>query len=152
MSREKFHAWYGDGTAAEERVVLMKPTTLMNRSGDAVLAAGRFYQVEKEDLMVILDDWSLPLGQVRVRPQGSAGSHNGLENVIERIGFSDFSRLRLGIGEPLGNPVTFVLTKFSDQESETIQEGVRNAADAAECWVKDGTESAMNRFNRKSDV
>ncbi|MEE9295423.1 MAG: aminoacyl-tRNA hydrolase [Phycisphaerae bacterium] len=151
MSREKFHAWYGDGVVADERVVLMKPTTLMNRSGDAVLSAGRFYQVEKQDLMVIMDDWALPLGHIRVRSSGSAGSHNGLENVIDRIGFSDFPRLRLGIGEPLGNPVSYVLTKFTRQESEAVQPALNIAAEAVACWVEQGTAAAMNRFNRKSE-
>ncbi len=151
LSREKFHAGYGDGMVRQERVVLLKPTTFMNRSGDAVLAAGRFYRLEKEDLLVVLDDLALPLGQIRVRPQGSAGSHNGLQNIIDRIGFHDFTRLRVGIGRPLGIPANFVLTRFAEDERPLIEKATDTAADAAECWLTDGLETVMNKYNRKTE-
>ena len=101
MAREKFHAFFGDGAVRNQRVALLKPTTFMNRSGQAVSAAGRFYQAEREDLLVVSDDLALPLGRIRVRGGGSAGSHNGLQDIIDRVGFSDFARLRVGIDVPL---------------------------------------------------
>ncbi len=151
MTREKFHARFGDGEIRNERVVLLKPMTFMNRSGDAVLAAGRFYRLEKDDFLVAYDDWALPVGMVRIRPRGSAGSHNGLRSVIERVGFNDFARLRVGIGKPLGNPVNFVLTRFAGQELIDAKDAVATAADAAECWLEHGPMTVMNRFNRRVD-
>lgn len=149
LSREKFHAWFADGSIHDERVVLLKPTTLMNRSGDAVLSAGRFFQLGMENLLVVLDDWALPVGKLRIRPKGSGGSHNGLGNVIDRIGFSDFARMRIGIGEPVGVPSDYVLTRFAPDEAPIIKQAVETAADAAECWVRGGVEDAMNRYNAK---
>ncbi len=149
LTREKFHAWHGDGRIRDQKVVLLKPTTFMNRSGDAVLAAGRFYRLEKEDLLVVYDDWALPLGSIRMRENGSAGSHNGMQHVIERVGFSDFARLRVGIGDPLGNPTHFVLTRFSEQERLDAEGTVSLSADAAECWIEHGAVTAMNRFNKR---
>ncbi len=149
LSREKFHAWFGDGQIAGDRVVLLKPTTFMNRSGDAVLAAGRFYRLEKEDLCVAYDDWALPLGCIRMRADGSAGSHNGMQHVIDRVGFSDFARLRVGIGDPLGNQVNFVLTRFSGQELSDADRAMSDAADAVESWIEHGPVTTMNRFNKR---
>ena len=151
LKREKFHAWFGDGSACDERVALLKPTTFMNRSGQAVLAAGRFYRAEKEDLLVILDDIALPLGRIRIREEGSAGSHNGLQDVIDRVGFSDFARLRIGVDEPIGDPSGYVLGRFRDEERSAAAEMISRSADATECWLRHGPVEAMNRYNGTGD-
>ncbi len=152
LLRERFHAWFGDGAIREQRVLLLKPTTFMNRSGSAVQATGRFYQLEKEDLLVILDDLALPLGQIRVRSQGSAGSHRGLQDIIDRMGSTDFARVRIGIGEAVGNPADYVLTRFAEPERPVMERAAATAADAAECWLEHGPQVAMNRFNRRIEA
>lgn len=152
VGREKFHAWFGSGPVGGETVALVKPTTFMNRSGQAVLAVGRFYQIELSDLLVVLDDFALPLGRIRVRGRGSAGGHNGLSDIITRLGTDAFARLRIGVGEAIGDPARYVLERFSEQEESIVGRVVERAADAAECWLESGTEAAMNRFNGMPDV
>ena len=152
IGRERFHAWAGDGEIRNQRVLLLKPTTFMNRSGQSVLAAGRFYRSELADLLVVLDDFSLPLGRMRVRPQGSAGSHNGLSDIIERLGTGEFARLRVGIGNAVGDPAHYVLERFSEGQETVVRRAVLRAADAAECWLENGPEVAMNQFNGLADV
>lgn len=147
VSAEKFHAWFGQGDVRGERILLLKPTTLMNRSGRAVVAAGRFYKLEYSDLLVVVDDFALPLGRLRMRASGSAGGHNGLQNIIDEAGSQDWSRLRIGIGEAPGDAAGFVLSKFSKSERSLMELVVDKAADAVECWIKDGAELAMTRFN-----
>jgi peptidyl-tRNA hydrolase, PTH1 family len=147
FSREKFHSWFADGVICDERVVLLKPTTYMNRSGRAVAKAVRFYQLEPPDLIVVLDDWALPPGRLRIRKKGSAGSHNGLQDVINHLGPAEFARLRVGIGESIGDPATFVLSRFAPHEEPTMERSVASAADAVESWIKEGPDVTMNRFN-----
>lgn len=147
LSGEKFHAWFGGGAIGTERVVLLKPTTFMNRSGQSVLAAGRFYQLELDQLLVICDDLALPAGRLRFRPGGSAGSHNGLQNIMDRLGSDIWCRLRIGIGEARGQPSTYVLSRFDDEEEAVMGAARERAADAVECWVERGPEATMNRFN-----
>lgn len=144
---EKFHAWYGQGEIAEQRVTLLKPTTWMNRSGQAVLAAGRFFKLELADLLVITDDMALPLGKLRFRMSGSAGGHNGLQNIVDQLGSQEWCRLRIGIGEPIGDPAVYVTSRFVAEEMPVIAAARQRAADAVECWLKDGPAKTMNRFN-----
>ncbi|MFQ5494384.1 MAG: aminoacyl-tRNA hydrolase [Phycisphaerae bacterium] len=145
--RERFHGWTGVGRIGDERVVLLKPTTLMNRSGRAVLAAGRFYKLEASDLLVIGDDLALPLGRLRMRAGGSAGSHRGLQDIIDRLGTDAWCRLRVGIDEPVGDAAAYVLSRFSADEEDLMGPTRQRAADAAECWVTEGVDLAMTRFN-----
>lgn len=147
LTQEKFHAWFAKGRLGDQEVALLKPTTFMNRSGQSVLAAGRFFQIELFDLLVISDDLALPVGRLRIRAKGSSGGQKGLQDIIERLGTSDFARLRLGIGAAVGDPTDYVLTRFDPQEEELIDQTCRAAADAVECWVSQGTEAAMNRYN-----
>lgn len=144
---EKFHAWFGMGEVCGHKAVLLKPTTFMNRSGQAVQAAGRFYKLELEDLLVIADDLALPVGRLRLRAQGSAGSHKGLQNIIDHLGSEAWCRLRLGIGEPVGIPTSYVLTRFGPDEEVVIQRARGRAADAVECWLQHGADLTMTRFN-----
>ncbi len=149
MSREKFHAWIGDGTAGGQRVMLLKPTTFMNLSGQAVQAAVAFHKVPLEDLLVVSDDLDLPTGQLRVRASGSSGGHRGLESIIRLLGSEAFARVRIGIGRASRDAVVaHVLSGFAEDEAAAAEATIRRAADAVECWVAEGVTAAMNKFNR----
>jgi PTH1 family peptidyl-tRNA hydrolase len=147
LAAEKFHAWFGAGDFRGVRVGLMKPSTYMNRSGQAVLAAGQFYKIEPSDLMVVVDDHALPLGKLRIRKSGSAGGHNGLDDIITRVGSDAWCRLRMGIGEPVGDRKDYVTGAFGESEKPVMAAAVTRAADAVECWVAEGPDAAMNKFN-----
>lgn len=152
MDTEKFHAWFGTGEIGGARVVLLKPTTFMNRSGRAVLAAGRFYQLELADLAVVYDDAALEPGRLRLRKKGSAGGHNGMADIIQRLGSDDFFRLRVGIGNAPGAVRTsHVLGRFSPEEQALMERTVARAAEAVETWVQSGADAAMNAFNVEAD-
>ena len=145
--QEKFHAWFGKGEICREPALLLKPTTLMNRSGRAVVAAGRFYRLELADLLVVGDDLALPPGRLRLRPTGSAGSHRGLQDVINRMGTDAFARLRIGIGSSIGDAADYVLSRFDAEEEAIIERVIARSADAVECWITCGPEETMNRYN-----
>lgn len=147
LSTERFHGWFCLGDFAGERVAMMKPTTFVNKSGRAVLAAGRFYKLELEDLLVVTDDLALPLGRLRMRASGSSGGHNGLQDVIDRLGTNAWGRLRIGIGGPLGGATSHVLGRFSEREEEIMRRSRERATDAVECWIEHGVDLAMTRFN-----
>ena len=138
MEVEKFSAFFGSGEIHSQR---------MNRSGRAVLAAGRFYKIELEDLLVIADDLALPVGRLRIRAGGSSGSHKGLQSVIDTLSSQAWSRLRVGIGEAVGDPSVYVLSRFTEDEEVIVRQVRQGAADAVECWIRDGVDSAMTRFN-----
>ena len=125
----------------------MKPLTFMNLSGRAVAAVGKFYKLELEDLLVVVDDLARPVGHLRLRPRGSAGGHNGLQDIVDRLGGDDWCRLRLGIGEAIGDSVSYVLGRFHDSELPQMKTAMARAVDAVECWMTDGVELAMTRFN-----
>ncbi|MDH3456145.1 MAG: aminoacyl-tRNA hydrolase [Gemmatimonadota bacterium] len=136
-----------------QQVVLMKPQTYMNLSGDAVASLLRSTNVEpSSELLVLVDDLALPLGTFRLRARGSAGGHNGLESVEEAIGSPEYARMRIGVG-PLPDDVDdqseFVLAPFEPQELSTLADLLPTLADAVECWLDDGIVVAMNRFNRR---
>lgn len=132
------------------KVLLMKPQTYMNLSGEAVGEAARFYKVPPERVLVISDDVSLPLGKLRVRGNGSAGGHNGLKNIIAHLGTDRFPRVKVGVGAP-PNPeydmVDWVTGGFSASERKTIDAAVERALDAAACVVEQGVTEAQNRYN-----
>jgi PTH1 family peptidyl-tRNA hydrolase len=134
-------------------VLVAKPLTFMNLSGHAVGELMRFYKVEHEDVVVIVDDANLELGRLRARPSGSAGGHNGLKSIIGALGSEDFARLRVGVGrgEARRDLADHVLARFDPQEREDVAEAVGRAADAAELFVSEGIGPMMNRFNRKED-
>ena len=142
-------AWAVKTEIAGERAVLVKPQGFMNRSGPAVEAELRWFNVEPDRLLVISDDVALPLGSLRIRPRGSHGGQNGLRSIIESIGSEEFARLRFGIGssEPVLDLAGFVLSDFTDSEVLRVQEMVSRAADAVSSIVEFGVESAMNTFN-----
>jgi len=147
LNGEKFHAWFGVGEFRGERVALAKPTTYMNRSGQAVTAAGRFYKLELSDLLVICDDLALPVGRLRMRAGGSSGSHNGLQDIVDRSGSEEWCRLRIGIGERVGSGAAYVLSRFAPDEQEIVEGATARSAEAVECWVTEGPDLAMTRYN-----
>jgi PTH1 family peptidyl-tRNA hydrolase len=137
-------------------VVLAKPLTFMNLSGAAIVALLQFYKIELADMLVIVDEVQLETGRIRLRPEGSAGGHNGLKSIIASLGTGGFPRLRIGVGRPLKNDTRrnlsdHVLTRFDPDERAVVDEAVGRAADASEAFVADGMAVAMNRFNRKTE-
>lgn len=150
--RSKFHAGLLDAAIAGEKCFLMQPTTYMNRSGMAVAEAMRFYQLDPaEDLLVLVDDVALPCGHIRLRPQGSAGGHNGLADIEQKLGTDGYARCRLGIDQPPLRVAQhdYVLGRFSPEQKPLIEAAVDRACDAVECWVAHGITRAMNEFNKK---
>jgi PTH1 family peptidyl-tRNA hydrolase len=144
----RYEALLGDGQVADERVLLLKPQTYMNLSGRSLLAATQFYKLASPDLLIVCDDLDLPVGRMRLRAGGSGGGQKGLENILLRLASNDIPRLRIGIGK-VDKSVTseYVLSRFTLDERETIEQVVNTAADAVECWLDKGIEAAMNRFN-----
>ena len=152
--KEKPDAAVAEIRRGGEKIVLARPLTYMNLSGQAVRRLTDFWQAAPEDLLVMLDDLALELGRVRLRAGGSAGGHNGLESVIAHLGTEAFPRLRVGIG-PGPAPeaqADFVLTPFTETERPVIEEAIGRAADAVECWMSDGLEAAMNRCNPAAEA
>ena len=150
FKKSKHQALIGEGTLGGERVVLVKPMTYMNLSGDAVSALARWYKVEPADILVIYDDMDLPVGQMRLRPSGSAGGHNGMKSIILRLSSDQFPRLRIGIGRRENNDtIDYVLGKLNREEQEIQFKLLGDVCDAVVMFVKNGLEPAMNRYNRK---
>ena len=148
IRRRRFGSLVGDGLFGELRVALVKPQTFMNHSGQAVVAAVSFYKLGPDELIVVTDDMALEPGRIRIRPQGSAGGHNGLTDIIERLGTNAFARLRVGIGAA-GSPdwADYVLSRPHPQQRERIALAVDKAAEALLCWLGEGLETVMNRYN-----
>ncbi len=166
MTDRRFNSRFGRGrlprSAGESperpdlELGLLVPETSMNRSGEAVAEALRGLPVEdvREDLLVVVDDLDLPFGRLRIRPQGGSAGHRGLEDIAERIGTSEFSRLRFGIGRPEAehSTVDWVLQAFSEAEDLALQERIPLAAEAVAAILIDGVVPSMNRYNRGSDA
>ena len=150
VQRLKFHALTHQATISDQGVLVMKPTTYMNLSGDAVAEAAAFYKVSEEHILVLCDDVSLPVGKLRIRTQGSAGGHNGLKSIIQRLGTDKFPRVKIGVGgkpHPDYDMADWVLGKFVGPDKTAIDEATLRAAQAVECYLKDGPQKAMNQFN-----
>jgi PTH1 family peptidyl-tRNA hydrolase len=146
---EKFGGLEAKTRLSDTAVILVKPLSFMNLSGQAVQGFSAFYKVETPDIFVIVDDVELPLGRLRARPGGGAGGHNGLKSVIQSLATEDFPRLRVGVGrgEAGKNLSNFVLGRFTDDEHEIISAAVLRAADATEVFIDKGIGPAMNMFN-----
>lgn len=147
------HSVYGKGAIAGEAACVLKPTTYMNRSGYAVSEALSWWKRGPQALIVLLDEVDLPLGSLRIREKGSAGSHNGLASVIEQLGDDRFVRVRLGIGAPAMKRMDladFVLGRFSGEEGSSVADMTQRAAEAVECCLREGIKAAMAKYNRKA--
>jgi peptidyl-tRNA hydrolase, PTH1 family len=150
--REKFESFVAELKEGDETVLLMKPLTFMNLSGRALRAAIDFYKLPVEQVLVVCDDFNLPLGKLRIRAKGSHGGQNGLRNIQDQLGTDAYARMRIGVGQPaVGEAVDFVLSKFKPGERAAAEEAVANAASAALVWVRSGLEVCMNRFNGGDD-
>ncbi len=149
FSREKYRGLIATAVSGGEKLLLLKPLTFMNLSGECVARATRNNIDSLESLLVVVDDIHLPLGRIRLRPEGSAGGHNGLKSLIERLGAPAFPRLRLGVGQTgAGQALTHhVLGRFKPDEKAQVDEMIECAADAAQHFMAHGIEQAMNAFN-----
>ena len=150
IQRLKFRALTNTITVGDEKVLLMKPVTYMNLSGEAVHEAAAFYKIPPEHVLVISDEVSLAPGKIRVRRSGSAGGHNGLKNIIAHLGTDQFPRIRLGVGQkphPDYDMADWVLGKFQGEDKKAVESAVKKAADAAECLIREGVDKAMNKYN-----
>ena len=146
------HAKWGAATAKCGDIILVKPLTFMNRSGEPLAAVADFYKIESARMLVVLDDFALPLGRLRIRERGGAGGHNGLESVIVNLATEDVPRLRLGIGAaPERGSVDYVLGRFFDEEKPRVAAVIDRAADAIKCAIDNGITSAMNQFNQAQE-
>lgn len=146
-NREKFKGVYGEGNINGEKIILLKPSTYMNLSGESVREAVSFYKIKSENIIVLYDDISLDVGRLRIRSQGSAGGHNGIKNIIANLGTDIFPRVKIGVGQPKGELVSHVLGKFSEEDSEKLKEVFKVSIDAVENIISSGITEAMNRFN-----
>jgi len=149
VTKRAFRALIASGYAAGQRVLLAKPQTYMNLSGESVGPLMRYYGLPPADLLVIYDDMDLPLGRIRIRERGSSGGHRGVASIIAALGTDGFPRLRLGIGRPPGEvAVGHVLGRFVGPEEQLAAETLRRAADAVETILAQGLSAAMNEYNR----
>jgi len=150
LNKEKFSAAFGQAEFEDKKLILLKPLLFMNNSGQVVAAVANFYKLTAEAILVITDDMALEPGMIRLRAGGSAGGHNGLADIIEKLGTDEFNRLRIGIGNRSQTPGRdYVLSRPSETERNLIDKAVTEAADAVMVWITEGVETAMNRFNRR---
>lgn len=151
IDRENFKGTYGllKKTPFPDAVMLLKPSTFMNLSGESVRAAMDYFKIDVEDILIIYDDMDIPVGKIRLRPDGSSGSHNGMKNIIQHLGTDKFKRLRIGIGEPTYSGIDYVLGKPTKEEQEKIDESIKEATHAIKDYLLNGWDYAMNHYNKK---
>lgn len=153
VKKLKFKALYGEGVIGGERVYLIKPQTYMNLSGDSIVEFVKFYKIPPENVIIISDEISLDAGRIRVRKKGSAGGHNGLKSIIYQLKTEEFPRIRIGVGDKNDNAdlKNHVLGKFPKSQIPVMEKAIINASDAAEEIIRNGADSAMNKFNSKGN-
>ena len=138
--------------AKNEKAILVKPTSYMNRSGEPLQAVAQFYKIEPREMLVVLDDMALPLGRLRLRPDGGTAGHNGLESIIVQFGTEEIPRLRIGIGTaPVDGGTDYVLGRFFEEERPLVDKTIVRATDAVKCAIDNGLLSAMNQFNKNPE-
>ena len=150
INRARFHALTAQCELGGEKLLLMKPQTFMNLSGEAAGEAARFYKIPPERVLVVSDEVSLPIGKLRIRTKGSAGGHNGLKSLIACLGSDAFPRIRLGVGAPPHpdyDMADWVLSSFQNQDAVDMQKATERAAQAVECYILQGPDKAMNKYN-----
>lgn len=152
INRSKYKALTAECVIGEEKVLLMKPQTFMNLSGEAVAEAAKFYKIPPEHVLVVSDDVSLPIGKLRIRQKGSAGGHNGLKSIIGLLGSDAFPRIKVGVGAPPHpdyDMADWVLSVFKNQDAVDMEASAKRAAQAVESYIVKGPEKTMNLFNQK---
>ncbi len=140
--------YFGEFSKKGERVLLVKPVTFMNESGRAVYQILKYFPVSIEDLLIVYDDYYLPLGTLRFRPEGGDGGHNGLKSIIYHLHSNEFDRLRIGIGTDFDESVSFVLSKFSKTDVKVINDLMPDVLNGIENWIDEGIASTMNKYNK----
>ncbi|MGL5615868.1 MAG: aminoacyl-tRNA hydrolase [Sarcina sp.] len=147
VNREKFKGLYGSGLINGNKVILLKPTTYMNLSGDSIREVMNFYNITEEEVIIIYDDISLEIGKIRIREKGSAGGHNGIKSIIKNLGGDKFPRVKVGVGAPPHDLVSHVLGKFNKEDWAHILKVMPVVADATLEAVNNSVKEAMNKFN-----
>jgi len=149
ICHKKFKAIYGKGNIKNDSIVLVKPLTYMNLSGESVIGLSNFFKISIEDILVIADDLNIDFGRIRIRKDGSDGGHNGLKSIISCLGSKSFPRIRLGIGLPKhsGDVSNYVLSQFNDEEKKELDTFINKAKDAIVCVITDSIEKGMNQYN-----
>ena len=154
IDRAKCRAFVRQCEMAGEKVLLVKPQTYMNNSGEAVWLLSQYYKIPQQRIVVLSDDISLPVGRVRVRGEGSAGGHNGLKSIIQHLGSQDFPRVKIGVGQkphPDYDLASWVLSSFTAEEEKSLEPAIEHAAAAAVEILKNGVSSAANKYNGKTE-
>ena len=149
ISREKYKGLYGETTINNEKVILLKPQTYMNLSGESIIQFKNFYKIPDENIIIIYDDMDIEKGNIKIRKQGGPGSHNGMKSVIDVLNTDVFPRIRIGIGRPMFKEMTiaYVLEKISKEEREILDKAIDKAADATIDIIEKGIDKTMNMYN-----
>ncbi len=149
VNKNKFKGLYGIGKIQNQKVILLKPQTYMNSSGESVKEIINFYDIKLDKIIVIYDDIDIEKGNIKIRKKGGPGSHNGMKSVTEELHSSEFGRVRVGIGQPefKNDMINYVIGKVSKEEQEILRQGTKKAAEAIEEIIKNGIDIAMNKFN-----
>ena len=147
LNRIKFKGIFGEGMINGKKVILLKPTTYMNLSGESIREVVNFYKISNEEIIVIYDDISLEVGRLRIREKGSHGGHNGIKSIIANLSSDVFPRVKIGVGGPKGDLVSHVLGKFSNSEKEILRESIMATSEAVTTILSKDTKEAMNKFN-----
>lgn len=150
LNEAKLKGIYGKGMINSQKVILLKPLTYMNLSGECIKAIMDYYKIETEDIVVIYDDLDLPVGKIRLRQKGSAGGHNGIKSTIAHLGTQQFNRIRVGIDRPRNGMAIsdYVLGKFTNEENGILQDVIINCAAACENWMEQPFLQIMNQYNQ----
>ena len=147
VDKESFKGLLGRGKVFDQDVMILKPQTFMNLSGESVRLVVDYFKIEIEDIIVVYDDMAIMPGKIRLRTSGSSGGHKGIQNIIEHLGTEDIKRIKVGIGEPTYDSIDYVLSKPSKEERELINEAIDNAVDALKMILSKNFDIAMNNFN-----
>ena len=147
VSKSKFKSLYGQGTIEGKKVILVKPQTYMNLSGEAVIEFVNYFKIEEKDILIIFDDFDTEPGKIRIKKMGSAGSHNGMKSIINLLKTEKFPRVRVGIGKPNSDAISYVIGYIPEEEKKVLEEGVKKAEEAVIEILKNGLDSAMNKYN-----
>ncbi len=155
LARRRFQSVFGQGRIGRRDVILAKPVTYMNLSGEAVARLLRFFRIQPEDLIIVHDDLDLPFGKIRIRLQGGHGGHQGVKSIIESLGHNEFIRVKMGIGrpgDPRQDPADYVLAPFSSEEREEVKDAAARGAEAVELLLSVGPQETMNRLHKDSEA
>lgn len=149
VNKNKFKGLYGTGIIEKQKVILLKPQTYMNLSGESIREISNFYNITPKETIIIYDDIDIEKGNIKIRKKGGPGSHNGMKSVIENLKTTEFGRIRVGIGQPefKSDMINYVIGKVPEEEQKILQQGVKKAAEAIDEIIKNGIDIAMNKFN-----